>query len=444
MDTSTITPDQSTDDLESRRRLAVALGVAAQQAMQGSSASTPSDGSAPDATPEGDGSSSSDLVKALSAQAPAQQPNQRVLDLRKQADAIPATGVDEPSNWKQALFNAATKILPVALTARFAGTAAGAGAGQGEMNATRQFALDQQNRRTQLLQEAQQAEQEDEKQREFSLEDQTRRAQIADAAARAQQAEADRQSDLQERGREFNLNRQDRLNTATSAADRSKQEDARTLAIAGLTRDASGNIVPLPKSGLALTKQNELDKPDKAQGTGTFSLAEDGNGNPVLFNSKTGDTKPAPNGLHKPNAEEVKRGDLSENVNENLDALEDIVKRRPELFGAVGGRMTQAKQFIGTNDPDVAQLNMIKDNLGKALQSAHGMRNAMAVEATGNAVLNSFKNGPDAILAASGSARKSVATFLKDIQQGNPAIPKGAKTFTPKSSNSTADPLGVR
>ena len=292
-----LTPDQSTDDLESKRRLALALSVAAQQAMQGGSASTPSDASAPDATPEGDGSSSSDLVKALSAPAPAPQPNQRVLDLRKQADAIPATGVDEPSNWKQALFNAATKILPVALTARFAGTAAGAGAGEGEVNATRQFALDQQNRRTQLLQEAQQAEQEDEKQREFSLEDQTRRAQIADAAARAQQAELDRQSDLQERGREFNLNRQDRLNTATTAADRSKQEDARTLAIAGLTRDASGNIVPLPKSGLALTKQSELDKP--SGGEGTYTLAEDGQGNPVLFNSKTGQTKPAPNGLQK-------------------------------------------------------------------------------------------------------------------------------------------------
>jgi hypothetical protein len=74
---------------------------------------------------------------------------------------------------------------------------------------------------------------------------------------------------------------------------------------------------------------------------------------------------------------------------------------------------------------------MIKDNLGKALQSAHGMRNAMAVEATGNAVLNSFKNGPDAILAASGSARKSVATFLKDLQQGNPMIPNGPQPQRP-------------
>lgn len=273
-----ITADQSIDDLESQRRLSTALGVAALRAMQ----SSPLSGTAPGGSPPASGSTdaaqddgSSDLIKALSMPAPAAQPDPRAVALRQQADAIPASGVEPVTNWKQALFNAATKILPVALTAKFAGPAAGAGAAEGTLNATRQFALDQQNRRAQLLSEAQQAEQQDEKQREFNLEDQSRQAQIVAATQRAQQERADQQATLQERGREFQITNQDRLDQET-ANERRHQEDLQE-------------------------KQREfnLNQAKPAKESGTFTLAEDGQGNPVLFNSKTGETKPAPNGLAK-------------------------------------------------------------------------------------------------------------------------------------------------
>ncbi len=405
MTTPAITPDQSIDDLEAKRKLAVALSIAAQQAMGGG-----------DGTPDSSGDPSQSAAAPTAARQ--FQPNQNVVDLRKQADAIPASGIEAPADWKQSLLNVATKILPLALTARFAGTAAGAGAAEGSMNANRQFALDQQNRRQQLLQQANEEQTAEEKQREFDLEDQDRNNQIAAAAERAKETEADRQSDLAERAREFQISNQGRI-SQESSAERRHQEDLQE-------------------------KQREFNlnqnKPTKE--TGTFSLAEDGEGNPVLFNSKTGDTKPAPNGLHKPSATETTRADLSENVNENLDSLEDIVRRRPELFGPMAGRITGVKAMLGSNDPDIAKLEMIKDNLGKALQSAHGMKNALAVEQTGNAVLNSFKNGPDAILAASGAARKSVGTFLRDVQQGNPSVntgssnaPKATHRFNPVTGN---------
>jgi hypothetical protein len=116
-----------------------------------------------------------------------------------------------------------------------------------------------------------------------------------------------------------------------------------------------------------------------------------------------------------PSAEEHRRADLAVNVNENLEQIEDIVKRRPELFGPGAGWITGARHFFGTNDPDIAALYDIKDNLGRAAQGAHGMRSARGVADAANAVLNNLKNGPKAVAAAAAASRRSVATFLKDV-----------------------------
>jgi hypothetical protein len=155
---------------------------------------------------------------------------------------------------------------------------------------------------------------------------------------------------------------------------------------------------------------------------GTWSVQTDTSGNPILLNSKTGETKPAPGNLaRKPNAEEQKRADLAENVNENLNKLEDIVSRRPDLFGPVAGRMTGVKEAVGTSDPDVGALKTIQDNLGMAMQSAHGMRSASHVETSAQSVLNGFHNEPKALLASIKAARDSVGTFQNDVHNTNNA-----------------------
>jgi hypothetical protein len=129
----------------------------------------------------------------------------------------------------------------------------------------------------------------------------------------------------------------------------------------------------------------------------------------------------------KPNAEELKRSEMAENMNENLDKLEEIVKRRPDLFGPLAGRITQGKMMLGSDDPDIGALNTIKDQIGMAQQSAHSMRSAQHVEAAANSILNGFKNGPDAINKSIGTARDSLKTFTKDVQEGNPSTKSPAK-----------------
>lgn len=118
---------------------------------------------------------------------------------------------------------------------------------------------------------------------------------------------------------------------------------------------------------------------------------------------------------NKPTADETRRADLAENMTENLTQLEDIVRRRPDLFGPMAGRLTGWRQKLGTSDPDVAKLHAIKEYLGMASVGAHAMRNAQHVGAAADAVMAGFVNSPAATLAAIQSARDSVDTFKRDI-----------------------------
>jgi hypothetical protein len=174
------------------------------------------------------------------------------------------------------------------------------------------------------------------------------------------------------------------------------------------------------------------EKPASVQvNPGTWSMAEDAEGHPELFNSKTGEMKAAPPGMQKsgtfakntkPTADEQRRADLSENLNENLSTLRDIVARRPELFGPLAGRWAELKQKFGSDDPDLGTLQTIQHQIGMAQISAHGMRSAQGIEGAGDSIMNHMHSGPHALLAAIDAAQNSVKTFSGDVEnKGKPA-----------------------
>ena len=122
----------------------------------------------------------------------------------------------------------------------------------------------------------------------------------------------------------------------------------------------------------------------------------------------------------KPTADEQRRGDLAVNMDENLTAFEDIVTRRPELFGWVAGWKTLTAMTVGTSDPDIAALKNIKEQMGLAMVGAHAMRNAQHVETAASSIVNGFRNSPSAMLGPRGSialARKSLKTFIEDTKR---------------------------
>jgi hypothetical protein len=129
----------------------------------------------------------------------------------------------------------------------------------------------------------------------------------------------------------------------------------------------------------------------------------------------------------KPTADEKKRADLGQNLNENLDQLEEIVNRRPDLFGPAAGRLTKAREWLGTSDPDIGALQTIEHQLGMVQQSTHGMRSAIGVQTAANSLVNNFKNSPEAMKASIQAARKSAATFLGNANPGTSGTPEPVK-----------------
>jgi hypothetical protein len=174
----------------------------------------------------------------------------------------------------------------------------------------------------------------------------------------------------------------------------------------------------------------EVPNPD-----GTSKIIEATPGTVLPAGAKTPTQAGAAN---KPSADEERRSDMAENMNENLDQLEGIVDRRPDLFGPIAGRLTGARATVGTGDPDIASLNAIKEMLGMAQVSAHGMRSGGVIEQASQSLLNGFHNEPKAMKAAIAAARGSVKTFSDDVERktgpGPATAPSRAVVSKPKVS----------
>lgn len=103
--------------------------------------------------------------------------------------------------------------------------------------------------------------------------------------------------------------------------------------------------------------------------------------------------------------------DLSRNAEHNLQIIGQVISRRPDLLGVVQGRLTRGEQLIGTDDPDLGTLATAIDNYGLAATGAHSVRAEAARKDAKEALLNGFKNGPQAAQAAIESAHGSLDQF---------------------------------
>lgn len=148
-------------------------------------------------------------------------------------------------------------------------------------------------------------------------------------------------------------------------------------------------------------------------------------------------------GNAKTNNDEQRRADLASNLSENLDQLEEIAKRRPDLFGPAAGRLTSAKQFVGTSDPDVAALATIKEQTGMAMVGTHAMRNAQHVEKAADSIINAYKNKSEALLGPSGSISKARAS-LKTFLAKQPVIGGETNTTGGGSAGAQSPPAGAK
>jgi hypothetical protein len=126
---------------------------------------------------------------------------------------------------------------------------------------------------------------------------------------------------------------------------------------------------------------------------------------------------------NKPTADEQKKADLVDNLNENLGVVEEIARRRPELFGPIAGRMTQLKNSLGTSDPDIGALETAQHQLGMVQQGVHGMKSAVGLQGSVDSLMNGFHNDPAVLLRSIETARNSAKTFSNSVgEKGQPGI----------------------
>jgi hypothetical protein len=118
----------------------------------------------------------------------------------------------------------------------------------------------------------------------------------------------------------------------------------------------------------------------------------------------------------KATADEKKKAELAENIAYNANEVNNILARRPDIVGAVAGRITNTKQMIGNDDPDISALGTEIHNISMANSGVHGMRSQQGVEEGERNILNNFKNGPNAVGGALKANVGSVQTFIDDAR----------------------------
>jgi len=115
------------------------------------------------------------------------------------------------------------------------------------------------------------------------------------------------------------------------------------------------------------------------------------------------------------------RASLAHVADDNLSQIEDIVNRRPDLFGAGGGRISNIDQMIGSDDPDLQALGNAAHNFAMANAGIHGSRSFENVQAAERELLNGLKSGPNGVRGAINSNRQNLRTIIQRVEGGKDA-----------------------
>lgn len=138
-----------------------------------------------------------------------------------------------------------------------------------------------------------------------------------------------------------------------------------------------------------------------------------------------------PDGLPGPKmtVADQNRASLARIASRNLDQVDDIVTRRPDILGKLGSVKTVAN-LIGSNDPDLVALGNEVHNFAMANAGIHGSRSFQNVQAAEQELLGHFKNGAAGIKGGINANRVN----LNEIMNGG----------SPKTSTAPPPPLGTK
>ena len=122
------------------------------------------------------------------------------------------------------------------------------------------------------------------------------------------------------------------------------------------------------------------------------------------------------------------RASLAHVASDNLDQIQDVVTRRPDLLGMIGGRISNVDQMIGSDDPDLQVLGNAAHNFAMANAGIHGSRSFENVKAAEQELLNGLKTGPKGVGGAIKSNRDNLTSIIERVE-GKKAATGATGTF---------------
>jgi hypothetical protein len=96
---------------------------------------------------------------------------------------------------------------------------------------------------------------------------------------------------------------------------------------------------------------------------------------------------------------------MANSADEQLQTIEEIIKRRPDIFGPVNGRYTDFTQWLGSQDPDAKTFVNARTIAADHLAGVFGGRSEGALHELNDAI-GQFRTNPEAM-------QKGLSTFFK-------------------------------
>jgi hypothetical protein len=137
---------------------------------------------------------------------------------------------------------------------------------------------------------------------------------------------------------------------------------------------------------------------------------------PQNFPPGTEGIAPMPrSGGYKVPAQVSNRASLGRNIGENTDVAARIIQTQgDQLLGPVLGHVTSVEQMIGSDNPAISELGTRIHNIAMASVGIHGSRAVGNVHDQETNLLNHFRAGKDAALAALAANKDSAQTFINE------------------------------
>lgn len=264
------------------------------------------------------------------------------------------------------------------------------------------------------------------------------------ANADVNQDEADAEKEAQTK----NLELQPQLKLAQQALNQEKQDEIEhnnqgklqsTLAAHGYAPDEQnpGQIRPLRYEEMSPTQQAVSDlkgaQEEQAQATAALRKAQNDPSSPafriaqerVNVARQNASTAVQRLGLSEqefgfnqdkfynpqPTAAERGKGDLAQSAVERIAEMRKIVAKRPDIFGPVAGRATNASQWLGSQDPDAQTYLSASQYLADHSAGVFGGRGQYILSQL-HGITDPHSN-PEALNAALDEAEKAATGFVK-------------------------------